>query len=221
MKYKGIIFDFNGVLLWDGEWHYEAWQIASRQLRGTPFSDQEYQNLIGRTNREILPYVFKRELSEKEVDQGTEYKENIYRNLALSKGDELRLSPGAEQLLNLVVQNKIPHTIATSSERGNVDFFIKNLGLERWFETRDIVFDDGTVPGKPAPDLYLRAADKLGLQPHECVVIEDSRSGIASAKAAGAGKIIAVGLKEKRTELLKWGANEVVENLGQLTMGDF
>ena len=64
--------------------------------------------------------------------------------------------------------------------------------MDRWFDPRRIVYDDGTFPGKPAPDIYLRAAERIGLSPSRCIVAEDARSGIEAARRAGAGIIVAV-----------------------------
>jgi len=160
-------------------------------------------------------------LSDSEINELAEFKEKMYRDIARSKGRAFALSPGAQELLDEVLRSGIPHTIATSSESGNVNFFIKSLDLGRWFDVDKVVYDDGTVPGKPAPDLYLRAAEKLSLAPPECVVIEDSKSGIEAAKRAGAGKIIALGPKKEHSELRMWGADQVVESLKELTMSDF
>ena len=64
--------------------------------------------------------------------------------------------------------------------------------LEKWFDLDKIVYSDGTIPGKPAPDIFLIAAEKIGLKPSECLVVEDAIAGINSAKSAGIGKIIAI-----------------------------
>lgn len=175
----------------------------------------------GRTNKDLLTHFFKRNPTDQEVKQNTEVKEKIYRDIALGKRDGFSLSPGAEKLLDLIVKYDVPHTIATSSGRSNLDFFIRNLDLARWFDIDQIIFDDGTVPGKPAPDLYLQAAERLGLSASECVVIEDAKSGIKAAQNARVGKIIAVGPKKKHAKLRQWGADQTVENLGQLSLDDF
>jgi HAD superfamily hydrolase (TIGR01509 family) len=70
-----------------------------------------------------------------------------------------------------------------------VSFYIKNLGLDRWFSEDNMVWDNGAFPGKPAPDIYRLAAAKLGLSPSECLVYEDGTSGILAANRAEATKI--------------------------------
>ena len=78
------------------------------------------------------------------------------------------------------------------SEWDNVEFYIKEFNLAKWFDLDKIVYSNGTIPGKPAPDIFLIAAKKIGLEPKDCLVIEDAIAGINSAKSAGIGKIIAI-----------------------------
>ena len=83
-------------------------------------------------------------------------------------------------------------TIATMSEWDNVKFYIDNFHLEQWFDIDKIVYSNGTIPGKPAPDIFLIAAQKIGLSPSDCIVVEDAIAGIKSASNAGIGRIIAI-----------------------------
>ena len=99
----------------------------------------------------------------------------------------------------------------------NVGFFNEMLHLDTWFDMEKVVNDDGTFPGKPAPDIYLKAANILSLKPEDCVVIEDARSGIAAAYAAGIGYILAIGPKQSHASLQALpGVNEVVERLDEV-----
>jgi beta-phosphoglucomutase-like phosphatase (HAD superfamily) len=171
----------------------------------------------GRYNRHTLEYLTGQSLAADEVHRLTEQKETIYRRLCLDQGAEFRLSPGAVELLDFLVAKRIPHTIATASGRTNLDFFVQHLGLARWFEMELAVYDDGSRRGKPAPDIYLQAAHKLGLVPTCCIVVEDSRSGIQAAHAAGVGHIVALGPEHTHAQLAGLeGVDAVVENLGQL-----
>ena len=86
----------------------------------------------------------------------------------------------------------IPFTIATGSYRPNVEFYFSHLHLEKWFRFSDVIYDDGTYPGKPAPDIFLKAAAKIGVEPADCLVFEDSYAGIRSAVAAKIGRIVTV-----------------------------
>ena len=82
------------------------------------------------------------------------------------------------------------------SEWDNVEFYIKEFELAKWFDIDKIVYSNGKIPGKPAPDIFMIAAEKIGLNPCDCVVVEDAIAGIKSAESAGIGKIIAIASME-------------------------
>jgi len=202
MTYKGIIFDFNGVLLWDALWHEQSWQGIAQRLRGRAMTQDELETRMhGRPNADVLAYLAGRPIIGEELADLIQAKESIYRELCLMNPHRFVLSPGAEELLGALVKSDIARTIATSSEITNVRFFIENLHLAHWFDIDRIVYDDGVRPGKPAPDIYLEAAAQIGVPVGECIVIEDARSGLAAAHAAGAGCLIALGRQEAHEEL--------------------
>lgn len=197
MMYKGIIFDFNGTLFWDSEKHLEAWREFSKRLRPHPFTDEEMRDyMFGRTNEDIIAYLIGKKPSKEMVDTLGQEKEAVYRQMCRDDAQNTHLAPYAEEFLGWLKENNIPRTIATMSEKSNVDFYIKEFNLEKWFDIDKIVYSDGTIKGKPAPDIYEIAAGKLGLKPQECVVVEDAVSGIEAARAAGIGKIVAVASME-------------------------
>lgn len=214
-RFNGIIFDFNGVLWWDTALQEQSWQAYARQLRGAPFTKAEMdKHMHGRPNNEVLEYLTGRHLDADEVSRMTEEKETIYRAMCLELGADFCLSPGAVELLDFLTRNAIPHTIATASEKHNVDFFVKHLRLDTWFAVEQIVYDDGTFPGKPEPDIYQRAAAKIGLPPAECIVIEDSLSGIEAARRAGIGHIVALCTSSPRDLLRSLPCvNQVLDSL--------
>jgi beta-phosphoglucomutase len=147
MKFKGIIFDFNGVLLWDSHLHVQAWQQFALKLRGYEFDNNELSiHVHGRTNSHILSYLTGRVLQNQELNELIQMKETVYRSLCLSQGKLFALSPGATDLLNFLVKSNIPRTIATASEKTNLDFFITHLSLKQWFDINLIVYDDGELP---------------------------------------------------------------------------
>ncbi len=190
---KGIIFDFNGTLYWDSQLHYDAWREYSALLREKPFTDEEMrEKMFGHTNSDIIEYLIGKKPSQEMVDKYGKEKEAVYRKRCLLTPEKFKLAPGAIELLDYLKANNIPRAIATMSEWDNVEFYIKEFHLENWFDLDNIVYSDGTIPGKPAPDIFLIAAKKLGLKPEECVVVEDAIAGINSAKNAGIGKIIAI-----------------------------
>ena len=190
---KGVIFDFNGTLYWDSHLHYQAWREFSKILRGYEFSDEEMrEKMFGHTNEDIIEYAIGKKPTKEMVEKYGKEKEALYRKRCLLNKDEFKLAPGAIDFLDYLKENNIPRAIATMSEWDNVEFYIKEFKLEKWFTLDNIIFSNGKIKGKPAPDIFLIAAKKLNLKPEECIIFEDAIAGINAAKSAGAGKIVVV-----------------------------
>lgn len=190
---KGIIFDFNGTLYWDSQLHYDAWREFSKLLRGYEFTDEEMRDkMFGHTNEDIIEYAIGKKPSMEMVEKYGKEKESLYRKRCLLDLEKFKLAEGAVEFLDYLKENNIPRAIATMSEWDNVEFYIKEFNLEKWFDLDKIVYSDGTIPGKPAPDIFQIASKRLNLDPKDCVVVEDAIAGIKSAKNAGIGKIIAI-----------------------------
>jgi HAD superfamily hydrolase (TIGR01509 family) len=141
----------------------------------------------------MLWYLAAINLAGQELFDLVQRKEALYRQLLLANPRQFVLSPGAQELIEALVSEGVPRTIATSSEITNLSFCIQHLRLDRWFHVTKIVYDDGHRPGKPAPDVYLAAAENIHTEPGECIVVEDSVSGLESAYVAGIGCIIGLG----------------------------
>ena len=198
-KYKGIIFDFNGTLFWDSKMHLEAWREYSKKLRKNAFTDEEMRNyMFGRTNEDIVRYLIGRQPEKELVEKCQNEKEAVYREMCRKDKENFVLAKGVENFLDYLKENNIPRTIATMSEGNNVKFFIEGFKLDKWFDVDKIVYDNGKIKGKPAPDIYLIAAKNLNLKPEDCIVVEDAVSGIESARAAGIGHIVAIESMETR-----------------------
>lgn len=194
---KGIIFDFNGTLYWDSALHYQAWREFSKILRGYEFTDEEMRDkMFGHTNEDIIEYAIGKKPDKAMVEKYAKEKESLYRKRCLLDPENFKLAPGAIEFLDYLKENNIPRTIATMSEWDNVEFYIKEFELAKWFDIDKIVYSNGKIPGKPAPDIFMIAAEKIGLNPCDCVVVEDAIAGIKSAESAGIGKIIAIASME-------------------------
>ncbi len=220
---NGIIFDFNGTLFFDSHLHYDAWRIFSKRLRGYSFSDEEMQKyMFGRTNADIIEYAIGKKPEPELVEKLAKEKETLYRNECLKNREILKLAPGAEKFLDWLKENNIPRTIATMSEWDNVAFYIDVFKLSNWFDLDKIVYSNGKIPGKPAPDIYQIAAKNIGLPIEECIVVEDAISGINSAKAAGAGRIIAISSEEPVEYYQKIsGISQIIKNFDEIDRSIF
>lgn len=215
MKYKGVIFDFNGVLWLDRHIQESAWKIYSRRKRGREFTEDEMElHVHGRNTKNTLEYLFDKVLNSNDVNKLTGEKEFLYRKLCLAQGNAFKLSPGSIELFEYLRKKNIKYTIATASGKDNLNFFNKHLELNKWFDLDKIVYDDGKNHGKPFSEVYIIAARKINLSPIECVVIEDSISGIISANNAGIGYVIGFDPNEGHKKLQeKTGVQKVIENL--------
>jgi len=193
MTLKGILFDFNGTLLFDSDLHMDAFRQVFPMF-GQPAPTDEFMitRIFGRTNDTIYRENFDENAPADDVARFTEKKEELYQSNCLARPDVFRLIDGAEELLNYLKDKGVPFALATGSDLGNVSFYLRELGLDRWFSKENMVWDDGTYPGKPAPEIYRKAAAKLGLDPSACLVFEDGTSGIRSANAAGAGAVMVI-----------------------------
>ena len=209
---RGCIFDFNGTLLFDTPAHADAWRAFLLE-EGITVTDADIQKHIqGRPNPDILRH-FLGELTDQEILTCSKRKEEKYRAVCLQKNDWFRLVDGVSEMFDRLRAKGAPFTIATSSQWDNVSFYFEHLGLDRWFTPETLVFDDGKMRGKPAPDIYLRAMALIGCRPDECAVFEDSLSGIQAGRAAGAGWIIAVDSDLDREKLLRVeGVSRVISN---------
>ena len=175
---KGIIFDFNGTMFQDSHLHEAAWvHMVKKYSKGELTEHDISVNLHGRT------------------------KEAYYRELCLERPEELKLTNGLTDVLDTLKENNIPRTIATATVKENLDFYFDIFKLGNWFDINKVVYDNGTFPGKPAPDIFLIASSKLGLDPSECLVVEDAFSGIKAARKANIGKIMAIDPFGKNAEL--------------------
>ena len=199
----------NGVIF-DKEFHDTAWRKFLENRIQREISDEEFQlHVYGRSAQDILSYFLEREISGQESILIEEEKEKIYRNLCLQSPD-FHLANGLTEFLDKLKKKGIPFTIATASARKNMEFFFEHLHLSRWFDLNSVVYNDGTFAGKPAPDIFLKASEILHVPISECTVFEDAKSGIQSAKSAGAGEIIGVASMLNEEKLFFLGADMVI-----------
>ncbi len=181
---KAFIFDLDGVLTDTAEYHYLAWKRMAEE-EGLSFNRQDNEKLRGVSRRASLELVLKgRVLPEEKMQELMDRKNGYYRDYikTISKQD---LLPGAEELLTELKTRGYRLALASASK--NAPLVVDLLGIEPFF---DVIAHGGSVEKtKPAPDLFLYTAAKLGLEPRYCVVVEDAEAGIEAAKAAGMATI--------------------------------
>ena len=190
-----VIFDFNGTMMYDSPIHEGVWKDFLPAHGVDIGSPEEYaKHIFGCSNRYILTHYLGN-IGEEEIARLTYEKEAEYRRRCLLDDDAFRLVDGLCDFLDALKAAGIPVTIATGSEINNVNFYFSSpkLGLDRWFDRDKVVYDDDSFPGKPAPDVYLRAAEAIGVPMSRCAVFEDSFSGVRAARSAGAAFVAVLG----------------------------
>ena len=196
-RFKGILFDFNGTLFFDSDFHIEAFQkIFPRFGAPAPTREDVVGRILGRSNAMIYKENIDPQASDAETCEFARKKESMYYGICLENKERFKLTEGAIEFLDYLKAEGIPFTIATGSDRESVDFFFKYLDLDKWFDIDKMVYIDGTFNSKPAPDCYIMAAEKLGLKAEDCLVFEDGTSGIMAANAAKAAGTVVIYDKE-------------------------
>ncbi len=192
-KIKGLLFDFNGTLFFDSSFHIKAFKkYFTDHGKEEPSAEFITTNIFGRSNRRIYEENFNPYPTEEECALFCEEKEGLYRSYCLEAPSLMCYAPGVSEMLDYLKANGVPYCLATGSGMDNIEFYINNMGLDRWFDLDNIVYFDGSFKGKPEPDTYLLAAKKLGLDTCECAVFEDGTSGMIAANRAGVGAVVCV-----------------------------
>ena len=210
--YKGVIFDFNGTLFFDNDKHILAWGEISKMLRGRGITEEELlEHFNGVPNQKIITYLLGREGIAEELETYSRLKEEFYRRFCLEDKEKFHLVEGAVEFFNDLKEKEIPFTIASASIKTNIDFFVKEFGLAKWINPEDIVYDDGSYENKVT--MFQDAAKKLRVDIKECMIVEDSVSGIYSAYLAGCRNIVVIDSSNRAEEYRALpGVVKVIQN---------
>jgi beta-phosphoglucomutase len=195
MNSFAFVFDMDGVIVDTNPYH----KIALRQFAekyGYSLSEEELiKKIYGRTNKEWIPSLFGRVLTAAEVSHYGEEKEQLFRNLYEKDIKEVK---GLSAFLARACQLQISMAIGTSAPRSNVDFVLRRTRIGKYFP---VILDESHVThGKPNPEIYINCAAALKLAPAQCIVFEDSLSGVAAGQAAGS-PVVGIATTHSATEL--------------------
>ena len=197
---RGVLFDLDGTLVDNMRFHCDAWIELAAALGSTVTREQVLHDFAGRRNEEILPIVVGRPLTPEQLTTLAEQKEARYRELYAS---HLSLVDGAAELLDELDALGIKYGISSAAPRKNRDFVLDGLKLRP--RMAGIVGGEEVARGKPAPDLFLEGAKRIGIAPAEILVFEDARLGVQAAVAAGM-RVAGITTSEPGVELVKAGA---------------
>lgn len=177
---KAVIWDLDGTLINSVDHHWEAW----REVMAAEDISLTFEGFVadfGKRNDEILRGRIDPNMPDAEVARIALAKEEAYRRFVRSKG--LVLLPGAENWLSQLKAEGWLQALGTSAPQGNIDAAFDVLGIEKFFDA--VMSSEQVKAGKPSPDVFLAAAERMKVSPENCIVVEDAPAGIEAARRAG------------------------------------
>ncbi|OPZ85865.1 MAG: Phosphorylated carbohydrates phosphatase [bacterium ADurb.Bin429] len=207
-----VLFDNDGVIVDTAEGHYQSFALLGKD-EGYTVTREQFAGLFGRHNRDIFPILIGHALPDDEIARLADRKEALFRELVK---DSIAALPGVLALLPALKAAGFHVAMGTSTPRANVDLILGALGLAPYFDT--IVSAEDVTRGKPDPQVFLLGAERLGIPPARCVVVEDAVAGVQAAKRGGM-KALGVTTNHPREALSE--ADRVVDSLSEVGPADF
>ena len=208
---KGAIFDMDGVLVDNVDHHVQAWKLFARE-HGRDLTDPAIRATFGQRNREMMEALLGESFSDLQLIQRATRKESLYRELMRPVLKD-SVVPGLSHFLSELKGRDFKMAVATSGPVENLDFVLDGLTIRPFF---DVLLTGGDVSrGKPHPDVFLLAAQRLQRAPAECIVFEDSASGIQAARRAGCA-CVPVATTHSPTELDDFSPTTIVEDFTRI-----
>ena len=204
----GVIFDVDGVLLDSYQMHYECWRSIAKE-HSLSLKEKEFDSLFGRRGSEIVREIWGPDLPQDQVVSIHKRKQALYREHL--QQDFPRME-GAIQLIDGLIREGFVLGVGSSAPPENVEMSLKGLGRAHLFEA--VVTGSDVTRGKPDPQVFLLAAQRMGLEPSRCAVIEDAPAGVAAAVAGG---MTAIALAGTAPAARLTQAHLVVTSLRELT----
>ena len=206
----GAIFDWDGVIVDSSSSHEESWNQLAREMNKELF-EGFFKKSFGMKNTRIIPELLGWTQDPVEIEVISERKEELYREIVKVKGIEAL--PGAVRWVKELKALGIPCVVASSGHRKNIDLGLTAIGLMGVFD--EVVCAQDVTLGKPHPEVFLKAAEKIQVDPNRCIVFEDAHVGIEAAQRAEI-KVIALETTHSRETLHQ--ADHVINNLSAMTV---
>ena len=205
-----VIFDMDGVLIDSFDAHFESWNVVAHE-EGTEMSLEQFSQTFGRTSREIIALLWPKKADDvAAIRDFDNRKEEAFRQI-ISR--DFPAMPGIVALLEALAEDGIPMAVGSSGPSANVALVVEKLGAAELLSAT-ITADDVTR-GKPDPQVFLLAAERMGIAPEECIVVEDAQAGVAAARAAAMRCVGIASTGRTRKELQD--ADLVIDSLTELT----
>ena len=208
---KAVIWDMDGVIVDTAPYHFSAWQEAFRK-KGAKYTADDFRRNFGQRNDAIIRNILGDGISQSELDTISEEKERDFRKKEMQN---IKPLPGATELMKLLIEHGFKMALASSAPTENIKLQTEGLGISNWFQS--IISGGDVTEGKPSPQSFLLAAQRLGAEPKNCVVIEDAVAGVTAAKRAGM-RCLAVTNTNPERSLME--ADLVVDTLEAVAVSD-
>ncbi len=208
---KAVIWDMDGIIVDTAQYHLEGWQIVF-QKRGTNYTKEDFRLNTGKRSDTIIRSVLGEKILQNEITEIIQEKDETFRQLM---GQNIRLFPGVLKLITSLKAHGFKIAIASSAPMENIQLITQSLKIHNRFDA--IISGWEVTKGKPDPQTFLLAAEKLGVKAKDCIVIEDAISGVTASKRAGM-RCIAVTNTTSREELRE--ADLIIDTLAEITIDD-
>jgi len=207
----GVIFDMDGVLVLTEQAHWESWKAVAEPM-GREIQYDTFLSCFGRVNPDCIAILFGKETPPDESARIADLKEAAFRDIVRR---HVPLAPGLIEMLTSLGQAGVKLAVGSSGPVENVDLILNAGGIRKYFD--GVVHGGDVKRGKPAPDVFLLAAERCGAKPGMCAVIEDAPAGIQAALAAG---MMAVGVATTHDaqDLIDAGANATFKDLASVPL---
>ncbi len=190
---KAFLFDLNGTMIDDMDYHTDTWHEILNNDLGANLSREAVKMEMYGKNHELLVRVFGEEkFSEEEKDQISFEKERRYQK---TFKPHLKLIDGLDKLLERADEKGIKMAIGSAAITYNVDFVLDGLNIRKYFPV--VISADHVVVSKPDPETFLKGAEGLGIKPEDCIVFEDNPKGVESARRAGMKCVVLTTMHEE------------------------
>lgn len=207
---QAVIFDFDGVLLDTSDQLYQGYKKVFTRLN-IDYKKEQFNENYGLKTKEHFEKVLSENnirISNEELNKLVEERDIFYRGIC----NNLELLPGARKLLYELKNKNIKLGVASSTSRGNLNFFLPKLGLQDYFD--HILAGNEVTRGKPHPEIYLTICDHFNIKPSYCVGIEDTDKGINALKSANMKAVAVTLTNRKKYDFSK--ADLIVRSLEEL-----
>jgi beta-phosphoglucomutase family hydrolase len=206
---KAVIWDMDGVIADTAPYHLIAWQQVFTK-RGVSFTEEDFKRNFGQRNDTIIRNTLGEDISLSEINAIAREKEENFRRIV---EQNIRPLPGAIKLIKSLAEHGFKTAVASSAPIENIQLILGGLGISNYFQ--HFVSGREVTEGKPSPQGFLLAAQKLGVQPENCIVIEDAVAGVTAARRAGM-HCLAVTNTHPRQSLI--GADLIIDSLEEVSV---